>query len=130
MFFASNGLITLTENKNFDQLDLLEDKLNKIREEAEGKSEKTAPEQSIRGGLGFAMKIGVELISATIVGTGVGLLLDHWLGTTPWLMLVFFVLGSAAGVMNVYRSVNGLGNTVGFHSASDLKNDSCKRPLK
>jgi ATP synthase protein I len=30
-------------------------------------------------------------------------MLDRWLGTWPWLFLVFFVLGSVAGVLNVYR---------------------------
>jgi ATP synthase protein I len=33
-------------------------------------------------------------------------MLDRWLGTWPWLFLVFFVLGSAAGVLNVYRLLN------------------------
>ena len=37
-----------------------------------------------------------------LVGWG----LDRWLGTWPWLFLVFFVLGSVAGVLNVYRLFN------------------------
>ena len=130
MTLTGNGLIVVHENKNLDQLGLLGDKLNKVQEEAERKLEKAAPEQSIRSGLGFAMKIGVELISALIVGTGIGLLLDHWLGTTPWFMLLFFVLGSVAGIMNVYRSVNGFGNTIGFHPITDSKDNGYKKPLK
>ena len=130
MTLTSNGLIVVHENKNLDQLGLLGNKLNKVQEEAERKLEKAAPEQSIRSGLGFAMKIGVKLISALIVGTGIGLLLDHWLGTTPWFMLLFFVLGSVAGIMNVYRSVNGFGNTIGFHPITDSKDNGYKKPLK
>ena len=127
MFLLRGTQITLTGNKKLDRLVLLEDKLNQAREEVEGKpKKKIAPEQNIGHGLGFAMKIGVELVSAVIVGTGIGLILDNWLATTPWLMLTFFLLGSVAGIMNVYRSVNGFGNTVGFHPVSNLKDDSCK----
>ena len=52
-------------------------------------------------GIGF--RAGVEVVSALIVGVVVGMLLDRWLGTWPWLFLLFFVLGSVAGVLNVYR---------------------------
>lgn len=55
-------------------------------------------------GVGF--RAGVEVVSALIVGVGAGLLLDRWLGTTPWLFLLCFVLGSVAGVLNVYRLFN------------------------
>jgi ATP synthase protein I len=40
------------------------------------------------------------------VGVAIGFFLDRWLGTWPWLFLVFFVLGSVAGVLNVYRLFN------------------------
>lgn len=52
---------------------------------------------------GFGLRAGVEVVSALVVGVGLGLILDRWLGTWPWLFLVFFVLGAAAGVLNVYR---------------------------
>ena len=59
--------------------------------------------------LGFAFRIGIELVSALVVGVGIGWLLDYWLGTQPWLLLLFFVLGAAAGIMNVYRAVERMG---------------------
>lgn len=49
------------------------------------------------------MRAGVEVVSALVAGAGLGWLLDRWLGTFPWLFLVFFVVGGAAGVLNVYR---------------------------
>ncbi len=52
---------------------------------------------------GFGLRAGVELLSALVVGVVAGLALDRWLGTSPWLFLLFFVLGAAAGVLNVYR---------------------------
>ena len=58
------------------------------------------------GPWGIGLRAGVEVVSALAVGIGIGALLDRWLGTWPWLFLVFFVLGSVAGVLNVYRLFN------------------------
>ena len=55
------------------------------------------------GTWGVGFRAGVEVVSALIVGVVLGLALDRWLGTWPWLFLVFFILGAAAGVLNVYR---------------------------
>lgn len=54
--------------------------------------------------LGRAMRISTELIGGVVVGAGLGWLLDKWLGTWPWLFILFFLLGSAAGMLNVVRS--------------------------
>jgi ATP synthase protein I len=64
--------------------------------------------------VGTAFRIGVELVAALVVSVGLGWLLDRWLGTRPWLMVAFFFLGAAAGVLNVYRTVNGMGLAVGY----------------
>jgi ATP synthase protein I len=69
---------------------------------------------SIGSGLGFALRIGIELVAALAIGVGIGFLLDRWLGTGPWLMVVFFFLGSAAGFLNVYRAVSGYGYAAGY----------------
>ncbi|MBF0132912.1 MAG: AtpZ/AtpI family protein [Magnetococcales bacterium] len=52
------------------------------------------------------MRLGTELVVATMIGVGMGTLLDHWLHTGPWLTVVFLFLGAAAGVRNLYRIVN------------------------
>ena len=65
-------------------------------------------------GLGMALKIGVEFVSAVGVGVAIGLLLDYWLETKPWLMVLFFVLGSAAGFLNIFRTMSGYGYAVGY----------------
>jgi ATP synthase protein I len=54
-------------------------------------------------GWGVGFRAGVEIVSALVVGIVLGGFLDRWLGTWPWLFLVGFVLGSAAGILNVYR---------------------------
>ena len=53
--------------------------------------------------MGSAFKLGTELVAAVGVGTIIGFILDSWFGTKPWLIIVFFFLGSAAGMLNVMR---------------------------
>lgn len=50
------------------------------------------------------MRLGTEFVAAILVGAGIGYLLDLWLKTGPWLMLVMLLVGFAAGVLNVVRS--------------------------
>jgi ATP synthase protein I len=45
----------------------------------------------------------VELVSALFVEVAIGWLLDRWLHTGPLLLVVFVLLGGAAGVLNVWR---------------------------
>ena len=54
--------------------------------------------------MGSAVKLGTELVSAVLVGTIIGFILDTWFDTKPWLMIIFFFLGSAAGILNVIKS--------------------------
>jgi ATP synthase protein I len=49
-------------------------------------------------------RLSSELVAGVVVGAGLGWLLDRWLGTTPWGLMVFLLLGFAAGVLNVMRS--------------------------
>ena len=53
--------------------------------------------------MGSAFKLGTELVSAVAVGTIIGFILDSWFDTKPWLMIFFFFLGSAAGILNVIK---------------------------
>lgn len=58
------------------------------------------------GAMSLGFRAGVEVVSALVVGVVIGLLLDRWLGTGPWLLMLFFVAGAAAGMLNVYRLLN------------------------
>jgi len=70
-------------------------------------------------GLGWAFRIGVEMVAALMVGVGVGLLLDWWLGTGPWFLVVFFLLGAGASILNVYRAAMGYGLAVGYRKPGE-----------
>ena len=54
--------------------------------------------------MGNAFKLGTELVAAVGVGTIIGFILDTWFGTKPWLIIIFFFLGAAAGMLNVIRT--------------------------
>ena len=52
---------------------------------------------------GVGTRVGVELLSALVVGLGIGWGLDRWLHTSPFLLVVGVFLGGAAGIANVWR---------------------------
>ena len=106
----------MTNDNEIDPLNSLATRLRHARESAGSKAPGATVGSSVRQGLGFAVRIGVELVSALIVGVLIGLALDFWLGTNPWCLLVFFVLGSIAGIFNVYRTAAGLSQTVGYRA--------------
>ncbi|NQV83993.1 MAG: AtpZ/AtpI family protein [Rhodospirillales bacterium] len=83
----------------------------KVYENPLKKNDQNRPPDSA---LGLAMRVGVELVSALAIGVAIGWLLDRWLDTQPWLMLVFILLGGAAGILNVYRMARGFGYSVGY----------------
>jgi ATP synthase protein I len=63
-------------------------------------------EQNTGGSAGYgqALKLSSEFIAGVLVGAGLGFLLDRFAGTAPWGMIIFLLLGFAAGVLNVLRS--------------------------
>ena len=67
------------------------------------------PDATARGeALGYALRLGVELVAGVAVGGFIGWALDRWLGSAPFLMVVFLVLGAAAGMMNVFRAARAM----------------------
>jgi len=60
------------------------------------------------GEIGAAMRIAVDIVAGIAVGTGIGWFLDRTFGTTPWLLVLFFVLGAAAGIRNVLKTAQRL----------------------
>ena len=58
--------------------------------------------------IGIAFKMSTELVSAVVVGTIIGFILDKTFGTKPWLILIFFFVGVIAGIINVFRSAKNM----------------------
>jgi ATP synthase protein I len=96
-------------------LDDLDARLRKARERGAAPATQPDGEDALsRKSLGLAFRIGAELVAAMIIGVGGGMLLDRWLGTTPWGLIGMFFLGAGAGIVNVYRAVTGVGYAPGY----------------
>ena len=57
-----------------------------------------------RSALARGLRLSAEFVAGVLVGAAFGWLLDRWLGTSPWGMIVFLLFGFAAGVLNVVRA--------------------------
>ncbi len=75
-------------------------------------------------GMGRALRAGTDLVSALVVGGFLGYLIDQWLGTTPFGMVIFFFLGFIAGFLNIYRAQTGQYFKIGFRKMTNNKNKS------
>jgi ATP synthase protein I len=64
-----------------------------------GSGPKSDPSALARG-----FRLSTELVAGVLVGAFIGWALDKWLGISPWGMIVFLLLGFAAGVVNVIRA--------------------------
>ena len=102
-------------NKNQDPLSALDTRLKKARKLVQDPLTKKTTDGSEKGSvLSLAFRVAVEIVSAVVIGFCLGWFLDDWLGTKPWLMLMFVVIGFAAGVLNVYRMASGFGYSAGY----------------
>jgi ATP synthase protein I len=55
------------------------------------------------GILASAGTMGLHLVAGPAVGFGIGYFLDHWLGSDPWMKVVFFIFGVISGFRLVYE---------------------------
>ncbi|GAB2185583.1 AtpZ/AtpI family protein [Roseibium sp. LAB1] len=79
--------------------------LNRKLDDIRVVEQKTARKsQSSSSGYAQAMKLSSEFIAGVLVGAGIGWVADQWLGTSPFGLIVFLLLGFVAGVLNVLRA--------------------------
>jgi len=74
-------------------------KSGRTPEQSEAPRPTTDPSALARG-----FRLSTELVAGVLVGALIGWLLDRWLGSTPWGLIVFLLLGFTAGVLNVMRA--------------------------
>jgi len=82
-----------------------EDKLKELKDRIETAKLSNTPntKKNKESGAGFGFKISTEIIAALVVGVGIGLIVDKYLGTKPFGLIIFFIFGALAGFLNVYR---------------------------
>jgi len=80
------------------------DALGKRLRLAQERGAKAPPGESPGNAFGLALRLVTELVAGVVVGGSIGWTFDKWLGTGPYMLLVFFILGSGAGLVNVVRT--------------------------
>jgi ATP synthase protein I len=101
----------------------LHDLEGRVREARERHEPAPATAQDRGAAMGQALKLATELFAGVAVGGFIGWALDRWLGTQPALMVVFLVLGAAAGILNVMRSAQRRQAEAGPLPGKDLPAD-------
>jgi ATP synthase protein I len=81
------------------RLESLDQRLDRLHQAEAKRTAKRQPDASYRAG----QQVLSNLIGAPAGGFIIGFVLDKWLGTQPWLLLIMLFLGFAGGFMNVMR---------------------------
>jgi ATP synthase protein I len=87
----------------------------RLGKQVENRKVETGPSQDPgqnASAMARGFRLSTELVAGVLVGAFIGWALDKWLGTSPWGMFVFLMLGFAAGVLNVVRAA-GVSNGPG-----------------
>jgi len=78
----------------------IKEKVKKLKDELKSKELKKEGSSS----MGIALKMGTEFVAAVFVASFIGFHVDKWLQTMPIFIIIFFIIGSVAGILNVVRS--------------------------
>ena len=106
----------MSEDPTPKPLDDLGAQIDRLKAETKPRASRGAADTPTSG-MGIAFALASHMVAGLGGGALIGYFLDQWLDTSPWLLVVFFFLGSAAGMLNVYRMVSGMGMAMGYRPA-------------
>lgn len=109
-----NASDDISIEQRFEQLDA---KLDQLR----GTPIAYDPAARDRSALSQGLRIASEFVASILVGGIIGWQLDKWLNTSPVLLIIFFLLGTAAGLRSVMRAANALSDTTETSADEDSK---------
>ena len=92
------------DEKSKQRLDDLKASLEKVDNRTGGTLNSRKPVSGSRQSIGRALRLGTELVAGVAIGGLIGFWLDRLAGTKPIWFIVFFLLGIAAGFLNVFRT--------------------------
>jgi len=52
--------------------------------------------------LSFLSSIGIAMVASSFIGLFIGIYLDKWLGTKPWMTIIWLGFGIASGFRNIF----------------------------
>jgi ATP synthase protein I len=79
-------------------------RIDSVQSEKQAEIEEQQDRANRSRGMAYGLRMSSELVAAILVGGFMGYILDSWLGTRPWLFLVFMMLGFSAGILNILRA--------------------------
>ncbi|MGQ3672164.1 AtpZ/AtpI family protein [Xanthobacter sp. TB0136] len=89
----------------FDRLNRLDASLSRLQgKKAEEASAGRKRDTSAQSGAALAFRLGAEFVSGTLVGALIGYGLDRFFSISPWGLIIFTLVGFAAGVLNMMRA--------------------------
>src|ERR1700675_646767 len=86
------------------RLRLLGERLGHHRSDRPSENEPRQGANADASGLARGLRLSAEFVAGILLGAAMGWLMDRWLGTSPWGMIVLLLLGFAAGVLNMMRA--------------------------
>ena len=122
----ASGVDNLTpeERKGFeDRLSKLDAKLDDVQQRRQTAAEAHEDKVMRSRGMAMGLRMSSELVAAIVVGGVIGWALDKWFETSPLLFLVFFMLGLAAGMLNVMRAFNRMQAEIAKQTGGDIGQD-------
>ncbi len=93
------------------RLQRLNEGLGQYRKPGQPSESSEAERATTASGYAKGFRLSSELVAGVVVGAGLGWLIDRWVGTSPWGLMIFLLLGFAAGVLNVMRSAGVIAGT-------------------
>ena len=116
----------MSDHDGPDRLKGLGTKLKKARETSRhGRPDEKQPEKANPKAYALGMRVALEMIAAFIGGGVIGWILDGWLGTSPWMLILWVALGFAAGVRSALRVTQ-----MAERTAEDERNAGGRSPPK
>jgi ATP synthase protein I len=114
----------MSEHGTPDDLKSLSERLDKARRDRRGTAAGDGKSDgALNSALAVGFRIGLELVVAVAAGLGIGWLIDKGLGTKPWAMTGFLFVGIAAGMLNVFRFMKGMGLAAGYSAPAPKEED-------
>jgi ATP synthase protein I len=90
------------------RLGSLDNRLSQIRDNRDNRTDQTGIESgngaARASGIARGFQLSSELVAGVVVGALLGWGFDRLLSTSPWGLIVFFLLGFTAGLVNLIRS--------------------------
>ena len=121
------GTLAMNEDKNPQSEEDFNTRLQRARGN-NGNDGRGGVSVDSQTGKGMAFRIGIEIVVAVTVAGGIGFLIDNWLDTKPWFLVIFLLLGNAAGLWNVFRVTTNQGYAAGFESSKRRDIEKSKGP--